>query len=462
MTTRTPALDAGFRDAPPSVGHPAAVRVALSPGTELDPFAIAGGSGILIASGDRVLVGIGTALSLDLPLGLDGADGVDAVVATLASVACDDRLGTDRYGHAVVAFGALPFDRGAPATLIVPELTYGREADGAEWVTLVSADGSGLPDPEDPSTVRSLRVRLADHGTAHVGLDLAPRDPEITPRTGDGDFERSVATAVDAIRRGELTKVVLSRSVDIRLDTGPDVPDLLRRWAVLEPSCTVFSVPTRVGQFVGASPELLIEREGTRFRSRPLAGTTDRFHESGSELPAALLDSAKDGEEHRLVVDSIRDELAPLASDLRVPDRPELVHLHTITHLGTAIDGNLDTGPDGSRPSVLHLVARLHPTPAVGGVPRAAASALIRRLEPTGRGTYAGPVGYVDAAGDGRWMIGIRAMTVDGGNVSMTAGVGIVAGSDPRTERIETLLKLRAVFAALAPGVDFDTASPTK
>jgi len=461
VTTWTPAVGTGFGEALTADTHPAAVRVALSPGAVLDPFAMAGGSGVVLASGDRVLVGIGSALSLDLPLGLDDADGVDVVAAALASVACDDRLDPAQHGHAVVAFGALPFDRRAPAALVVPELTYGREADGTEWVTLVSADGSGLPDPDDPSVADSLRHRLAARGAEHLGDDRTPLHPVVAPRAGYDDFERSVATAVDVIHRGELTKVVLSRSVDVRLDTGPDIVGLLRRWAVLEPSCTVFSVPTPDGQFVGASPELLVERRGTRVRSRPLAGTTDRFHESGSELPAELLDSVKDGEEHRLVVEAIRDELAPLTTELHMPDRPELVHLHTITHLGTAIDGILDTGPDGSLPSVLHLVARLHPTPAVGGVPRAAATELIRRLEPTGRGTYAGPVGYVDAAGDGRWMIGIRAMTVDGRTVSMTAGVGIVAGSDPRTERIETLLKLRAVFAALAPGVDFDTDSPT-
>jgi isochorismate synthase len=461
VTTRTPAVGAGVREAPPVDGHPTAVRIPLPPGTALDPFAVAGGSGLVLASGDRVLVGLGRALSLDLPVGLDDAAGIDTAVAALAAVACDDRLGPGRFGHAVVAFGALPFDRGAPATLVVPELTYGREADGTEWVTLVAADRSGLPDPDDPLAAGSLRDRLADRAAAHPSDDPTPVRPEVAPRTGDDEFERSVATAVDAIHRGELVKVVLSRAVGIRLDAEPDVPGLLRRWAALEPSCTVFSVPTPDGQFVGASPELLVERTGTRVRSRPLAGTTDRYHEAGSGLPAALLDSAKDGEEHRLVVDAIRDELAPLTTDLHVPDRPELVHLHTITHLGTAVDGTLAPGPDGLLPSALHLVARLHPTPAVGGVPRAAATGLIRRLEPTGRGTYAGPVGYVDAAGDGRFMVGIRAMSVDGRTVSMTAGVGIVAGSDPRTERIETQLKLRAVFAALAPGIDFDTAAPT-
>ncbi len=390
---------------------------------------------------------------------------MDAATAALAAIVCDDRLDGERSGagHAVVAFGALPFDRSAPAELVVPQLTYAREPDGTEWVTVVDAEGSALPDPDDPGTAETLRTRLADRAVVVAGGSApragTPAAPVVTPLTADDAFETAVGAVVDAVRRGEVVKVVLARAVDVRLDGEVDVPDLLRRWTGLEPSCTVFSIPTPDGQFVGASPELLVERESDRVRSRPLAGTTDRFHDAGSELPAALLESAKDGEEHRLVVDAIRDELAPVSDDLHVPERPELVHLHTITHLGTSIDGTLRRGTDGSIPSALHLVARLHPTPAVGGVPRVAATELIHRLEATPRGTYAGPVGWVDGAGDGRWMVGIRAMTVDGRSVRMTAGVGIVADSDPHTELLETGLKFRAVFGALAPGAIFETST---
>ena len=443
-----------------------AVRIPLSGGEPLDPFALAGATGVALSDGGRVLVGLGRALVLDLPGGIADGAGVDATVASLATIACDDRLDGGRSGarHPVVAFGALPFDREAPAELVVPELTYCREADGTEWVTAVDAGGSPLPDPDDPFVARSLRSLLAARAASAVTDGPGPRAaartaPAITPLTDDHAFERAVGAAVDAVRRGEVVKVVLARAVDVRLDGEVDVPELLRRWRALEPSCTVFSVATPDGQFVGASPELLVERESDHVRSRPLAGTTDRFHDSGSELPAALLDSAKDGEEHRLVVDALRSGLTPVSDLLHVPHRPELVHLHTITHLGTSIDGTLRHGPDGSLPSALHLVARLHPTPAVCGVPRAAATELIRALEPVPRGTYAGPVGWVDGAGDGRWMVGIRALTVHGPTVRMTAGVGIVAGSDPRTELVEADLKFRAVFGALAPGAVFRTAT---
>lgn len=461
MSGRSPgsAVDVDGRFAT-SPHQPAALRLPLPPGAPIDPFALAGATGVVLADGDRVLVGLGRARTFDLPRGLDDHHSIDAVTASLAALPCDDRLAAGPgIGHPVVAVGALPFDRTEPAHLLVPALTYVRTAHGVEWVTLVDAEGAPLPDPDDPSVPGELRASLVARAAAHTAVPGGAGSPQVVPRSGDDDFERTVASAVEAIRHQELVKVVLARAVDVRFDADVDVVGLLKRWGLLEPNCTLFSVPTPDGQFVGASPELLVERQGHRVRSRPLAGTTDRFPAAGSGLPPVLLDSAKDGEEHRLVVEGIRADLGPVTTELHVPDRPELVHLHTITHLGTSVDGTLRPGPDGSVPTALHLVARLHPTPAVGGVPREAAASLIERLETTPRGTYAGPLGWVDGAGDGRWVVGIRALTVDGASVRMTAGVGIVAGSDPATELLETGLKFKSVFDALAPGTPFATAA---
>jgi isochorismate synthase len=267
-----------------------------------------------------------------------------------------------------------------------------------------------------------------------------------------------VARAIAAIDKGELVKVVLARHVDVIMSKAIRVDDLLRRWSRLEPNCTIFSLPTAEGQFVGASPELLVERSGTDIHSRPLAGTTDRFRgDGGSALPVELLESAKDSAEHRLVVDAIERALRPFTSTLDVPTEPDLVHLHNITHLGTSIIGRLAGGTDDDVPSVLALVAALHPTPAVGGEPVASARAMIARSEPQSRGSYAGPVGYVDAAGDGMWVVGIRAMTIRGRTARLSAGVGIVDGSEPSTELAEANLKFTAVFDALAPGAPFST-----
>ncbi len=447
--TRQPA---GARDGAAAIG---ARRVALPGGDPIDPWALAGDDGILLAEGGRVLVGLGTALSLELPDGLADAEGVERVTAELASVTCDDRLphGTTAL-RPVLAFGALPFDRSGAAVLTVPSVLYCQEADGTEWAT-VSAGPDGTLD-ERPGDLRDrLTARAAD-----ARRQDGPSSWRVLPRSSDAQFEDRVARAVAAIDRHEVAKVVLARRVDVATDRAPDVAVVLRRWSDLEPSCTLFSMPTPDGQFVGASPELLVERTGDRFRSRPLAGTTDRVHGADSTLPPALLESAKDAEEHRLVVDAIRDALAPWSDELQVPEHPELVHLHNITHLGTTIGGTLRPRADGGFPGTLHLVTLLHPTPAVGGVPRAAALDLIGHLEDGSRGHYAGPVGWIDGAGDGRFVVGIRAMTVAGASVTLTAGVGIVAGSRPEVELRETGLKFSAVFDALAPGVPFDTSMP--
>jgi isochorismate synthase EntC len=144
-----------------------------------------------------------------------------------------------------------------------------------------------------------------------------------------------------------------------------------------------------------------------------------------------------------------------------VPDHPDLVHLHNITHLGTSVTGTLAQRPDGSLPTALDLVGALHPTPAVGGVPRDRAVALIDELEPEPRGHYAGPVGYLDGRGDGRWMLGIRSVSLHGNRARLAAGVGIVGGSVPSTELVETNLKFTAVLDALSPGMATDAFAGT-
>ncbi|HEV3132462.1 MAG TPA: isochorismate synthase [Acidimicrobiales bacterium] len=435
-----------------SPDHVVALRLPLDTGPPIDPFALAGADGILFHTADRALVGLGNALSVALPHGLDSPADLDRATAALASIPCEDR--SDPTGPGVIGFGALPFDRSEPASLVVPEVTYGADASGQEWVTLVAADRADLP--SGPAGLRSwLRARSAG-GLTPTGA--APAPPSIDPLSSDESFEAMVAEALESIGRGELAKVVLARQVDVTLGRTIDTGGLLRRWHHLEPSCAVFALPTADGRFVGASPELLVDRSGSRVHSRPLAGTTD--HLTGgpdSVLPRELLRSPKDGNEHRLVVEAIVAALAPLCAELDVPSRPDLVRLHNLTHLGTSVTGTLAPAPDGRLPSALHLVAALHPTPAVGGVPTAEARLLIDRLEPRSRGNYAGPVGYVDAGGDGRWELGIRSMTISGSTARLTAGVGIVAGSEPSTELVEATLKFTAVFDALAPGRPFST-----
>jgi isochorismate synthase len=205
--------------------------------------------------------------------------------------------------------------------------------------------------------------------------------------------------------------------------------------------------------FVGASPELLVARRGTTVRCHPLAGTAGLTGHADDDRRSAddLLASQKNQREHRLVVDAIADELRGRCSTLSVPDTASLELLRSVAHLGTVIEGTL-AGADTAVPTALDLLAALHPTPAVGGTPRPQALELIERLEAVDRGRWAGPVGYIDAAGDGEWMIGIRSAAIRPDGTRLCAGAGIVAGSDPASELAETTVKLRPVLQAIYPG----------
>ncbi len=427
-----------------------AIRVLLPSGPSIDPWSLADGTGRLIAAPERVVVGIGTAHLFDLPNGLTDVGGLDALVDKLATLPCSDHLRPDAgCGHPVIAFGALPFNRTAPSALAVCSQTYGREADGTEWVTVVGGRDEATTATSDPDRLRAtLASRAATRRPPSVFAD-ASGSPEGARALSDDDFRSAVAMAVDAIEDGSITKVVVARHVDVFPSAPLDEAALLTRWRDMEPGCTLVALPTPEGRFLGASPELLVSRQGLDVASTPLAGTTDRHHDASSVLPSTLLGSTKDGNEHRLVVDAIVDALRPTTTMLEVPDGPTVVHLRTISHLATPVRGTLSADTTGRVPSALHLAAMLHPTPAVAGVPRDAALALIDRLEVAPRGPYAGPVGYVDGSGDGRWMVGIRAVLVDERRVRLTAGVGIVAGSQPETELAEVGLKLRSVLDAL-------------
>jgi isochorismate synthase len=192
---------------------------------------------------------------------------------------------------------------------------------------------------------------------------------------------------------------------------------------------------------IGASPELLVARSGSTVISRPLAGTAVL----GDDTIEWLRHSSKDMLEHQLVVDAIRTVLSPWCAHLDAPSVPEIDRFADVAHLATPIYGTLrDPAPDA-----LALVRALHPTPAVGGIPTVAALAAIARLEPQSRGSYAAPVGWVDARGDGEWAVALRGGRVVGTHALLHAGAGIVAGSDPDTEWAETEAKLLPMLTAL-------------
>jgi len=198
---------------------------------------------------------------------------------------------------------------------------------------------------------------------------------------------------------------------------------------------------------VGASPELLVSRFGDVVRAHPMAGTTPRSGdpEIDQRQAAELLHSAKNRAEHQITIDMVLDTLLGWSSFVDAAPAPAVVAAGSVQHLATLVEGRLSEPPA----SVLELVAALHPTPAVGGYPREAALDLIAELEPDPRGRYAGPVGWVDAAGNGAWAVGLRSASIDGTAARLFAGVGVVADSDPRSELAETQAKFAATLGSI-------------
>jgi menaquinone-specific isochorismate synthase len=332
--------------------------------------------------------------------------------AVLAAVDVDDPVGLP--GTGAVAVGALPFDPDATGELVVPARVQGVH-DGRAWITEIGA------------------------GEPAAGVAVAPptRFQVAATRTRN-DWRVAVERALSAIDAGDLEKVVLAREVLIEADTAFDAHEVVRGLVASQPGSFVYASQG----FIGASPELLVRRVGTVVESRPVAGTTVA---DSDEALLALAASVKDTREHRFVVDGIVDALEPRCEQLHSDAVPEVAVFGPVAHLATPIRGRLAD----PAPSALELARLLHPTPAVGGTPRRAALDAIRALEGFDRGRYAGPVGWVDARGDGEWAIALRGAELDGGRARLVAGAGIVAGSDPEAEWAETQAKLEPMLRAL-------------
>jgi menaquinone-specific isochorismate synthase len=336
----------------------------------------------------------------------------------------------DRPGSGLVAFGSFAFsDQGKDSLLVVPEVVVGRR-DGVCWVTVVGTSLRPLPDlVAQPEPAAPVGTRFSDGAV-------------------DGaTWEGLVAEAVRRITAGDLDKVVLAREVVAETDEPLDVRWPLSRLAETYPSCWTF----HVDGFFGATPEMLVRLERGLVTSRVLAGTVRRTGDDERDLAlaATLARSSKDLEEHEYAVRSVAEALAPHCQSMNVPESPFVLHLPNVMHLATDVTGVVREG-DGA----LSLAAALHPSAAVGGTPTPTAVALIDEIEGFDRGRYAGPVGWVDARGDGEWGIGLRSAVLDSPtSVRLFAGCGIVADSVPESELAETQAKLVPVRDALAPRV---------
>ncbi|MEU9839524.1 isochorismate synthase [Actinomadura sp. NPDC048032] len=384
------------------------------------------------------IVGWGEAARLTLPGGHDRFDAAARMLRDLfGAAAVDDTVNAP--GSGPVAFGTFGFDPKSPdSTLIIPRRILGRR-DGHAWLTTIGDDTDPLTlanPPQAPTGLRWSDGALPEHAWKHAVATAVDRIRRGHLRTGAPPPPRP------ADNTGHLGKVVLARDLTVRADTPIDARVLLQRLAARYPGCYTFSC----AGMVGATPELLIRRTGGDIESLVLAGTTARGDTPADDQARAarLFASAKDREEHRYAAEMVRDALTPLCAHLTVPDEPELLTLPNVLHLASPLRGRL-----AADRSVLDVVAALHPTPAVCGTPTDTAMDLIRELEGMDRGRYAGPVGWVDARGDGEWGIALRCAEIDGTRARLFAGCGIVADSDPDAELAEARAKFRPMQYAL-------------
>jgi menaquinone-specific isochorismate synthase len=380
------------------------------------------------------LVGWGEAARVTLPAGEDRFTAGEKWHRSLFDAAdIDDQVRV--RGSGPVAFGTFTFDASSEGSvLIVPRVLLGRDGHGRAWLTTVTEERE--PDLRTlgwPVAPQSLLAASPAGVRWHDGSLPGPQ------------WEQAVAEAVAAIKAGRLRKVVLAQDQFATASDPIDVRALLRRLATRYPDCFTFACDG----MMGATPELLIRQTGREVSALVLAGTIPRGGDPAEDeaLGTALLASAKNTEEHAYAVASMREALEPLCDELDSQPRPTLIKLPNLQHLGTWVRATLAAG--GTPRSALALAAAVHPTAAVCGTPTSVALELIRELEHMDRERYAGPVGWVDADGNGEWGIALRCAQLSGRTARLFAGCGIVAGSDPGAELAEAQVKFRPMRGAL-------------
>lgn len=380
----------------------------------------------------------------------------EAGAAFVGPAALDDREGCLwwRDGTGIVGWGrALDVrvdigpDRGARAWSALHQPLEERRSAGEPAVAM----GSFTFDPEEDGSLLFVPEQARRYENDQ-GVGASPETPGSLDRLryagGEMDELRwldEVSSAIEAIDHGALSKVVLARDQVVWNRTGFSPRAIALRLARAFPQCYTFVCDG----LVGATPELLVRKRGRNIESLVLAGSARRGTgpDDDAAEAAALLASAKERYEHSLAVGSVGDALQEVCVEVWVRPEPEILRLANVQHLATEVTARLGD----QRMSVLELVDRLHPTAAVGGVPRDAALARIRGAEGGLRGRYAGPVGWVDADGDGEWGIALRCALISGTRARLFAGAGVVAGSLPEAELEETRLKLRAMESVLGP-----------
>jgi menaquinone-specific isochorismate synthase len=347
----------------------------------------------------------------------------------------DDTVGAS--GSGLVAFGAMTFSDSSreASVLVIPRTIIGVSADGA-WRTDITVHGETHKTDTDNTDTTALAT-------------LSPTPPTplspVSWQTGlvsEDDFIGMVKKTLDHLSLGHADKVVIARDLVARSAYGADWRQAIQRLSDRYPDTHTFAIDG----LVGASPETLVSLHNNTLRTRVLAGSRARGGSERADQQAAdeLYRSSKDLDEHRFAVHSVVEALKTLTKHVAADELPFTLKLPNLWHLATDIAATLPDGKTG-----LDALAALHPTAAVAGSPTTQALEIINSLEPFDRGRYAGPVGWVDHRGDGEWAIALRcAQWSEDGTITAYAGAGIVPGSDPESELLETGLKFQPIIDA--------------
>jgi salicylate biosynthesis isochorismate synthase len=386
----------------------------------------------------------------------DGADRFSGVSQRWQELRADAQIDAvdGPPGSGLAAFGGFAFaaEGGAspewqgyaPGSMIVPEVSVVRQG-GASWLTL---NAQVAPDDTADDVTARMAARL--QSLRHRPLPLFDPHPagryEVASPMPPAHYEEAVARAIQRIRAGEFEKVVLAREVDVHAPADHDPGAVFGLLREAFDSSYVYAVGRGDATFIGASPELLIRREGQRATTVALAGSARRSADPAVDdhLGEQLMGSAKDREENAIVGRRIARTLRPFSVWVTAAPEPVVVKVANIQHLAAPIRAQLAAPMDA-----VELVGHLHPTPAVGAEPAGALS-VIPALEGFDRGWYAGAVGWTDASGDGEFLVALRCALLRGAVARCYAGGGIVRDSDPAAELAETEVKLQVMLPVLS------------
>ncbi len=329
-------------------------------------------------------------------------------------------------GTGPILFTSFSFDENEDSVLVIPEVIVGMR-NGSSWITWIG-------DQAQPKLAES--AQLLEDAEYNWG------DGSLSP----GEWQIRVAQAIKEIESTKLEKVVLARDLKVNSHRAIDPRKILRNLSSEYPSTWIFAVDG----LIGATPELLLRLSRGMVTSRVLAGTISKTGDDEKDLAlaASLARSSKDLEEHEYAVRSVAEALDPFCTSTNVPESPFVLHLANVMHLATDVTGALIE----SKKSVdaFTVLEKLHPSAAVCGTPTDIAAKLISDIEGMSRGRYAGPVGWLDARGDGELGIALRCGQITENELRIFAGCGIVAGSNPEKELTESNAKFAPMRSALS------------